>query len=317
MKYLGRTTGRQAIFAASFGAFAASSGLSGCGGQGAPNGAADGASTRTLVVAAPTLSAAQEAARKKAAADAEAKRRLAEKKARLAREMRIEPWARGKVLRQVPVRKGNKVFALTFDDGPWPDYTRQILRILKEHDAKATFYMVGSVIREYPKLAREVHAAGHAIGNHSWDHPARPKDPVGQVTRTNAQIKKVMGVESTGFRPPYGIMASMARQAQREGQPVLLWSADSGDWSKPGASRIASRILNQATPGGIGLMHDGGGNRTQTVAALPAILRGLKARGYKLVTIPELIRHRYVAPKKPKVKPTAKASATAVAGSGG
>jgi peptidoglycan/xylan/chitin deacetylase (PgdA/CDA1 family) len=278
----------------------------GCGSKAGAEGngtAVDG--TKSLVQAPPrALSAAERAAQEKALA--ESKRRA--EAARVRVSMEIEPWARGKVLNSVPVKKSDKVYALTFDDGPWPESTRQILSILKANNVKATFYMVGQEVTRRPELAREVVAAGHAIGNHSWDHPSRPRDPIMQVQRTNAAIKKAVGFAPTSFRPPYGIVAKMAREAQREGDPVLIWTADSTDWKRPGSERIARNILNGAHPGGIALMHDGGGNREQTVAALPTIIAGLKARGYTLVTIPELIRHHYVAPPKPKAtaKPTKK-----------
>lgn len=223
----------------------------------------------------------------------------------------IPTWAQGKVINDVPVRPGDKPFALTFDDGPWPEYTEQILAILARHNAKATFYMVGEVVQDYPKLALKVRDAGHAIGNHSWSHPSRPKDPVAQVQRTNAQIKKVVGFAPTTFRPPYGLLKNgMAKEAMKQKQAVLIWSADSNDWRKPSPERIARTIINQATPGGVALFHDGGGARRNTVRALPTILRELKARGYRFVTVPELLRLRYVAPPKPKAKPKQKPAKT-------
>ena len=224
----------------------------------------------------------------------------------------IPAWAQGKVIHHVPVKPGDKPFALTFDDGPWPEYTEQILAILAQHNAKATFYMVGEVVQEYPKLALKVRDAGHAIGNHSWSHPSRPKDPVAQVQRTNAQIKKAVGFAPTSFRPPYGLLKNgMAREAMKEKQAVLIWSADSNDWRKPSPERIARTIINQATPGGVALFHDGGGARRNTVRALPIILRELKARGYRFVTVPELLHLRYVAPPKPKAKPKPKSTTKA------
>lgn len=219
---------------------------------------------------------------------------------------KIPVWAQSKVLTDVAVKPGDKPFALTFDDGPWPEYTEQILKILAEHNAKATFYMVGQVVREYPKIALKVRDAGHAVGNHSWSHPQRPRDPVAEIQKTNAQIKKVMGFTPTTFRPPYGLLKNgMAKQAMKEKQAVLMWSADSNDWRKPSPQRIARTVLNQATPGGVALFHDGGGTRRNTVAALPIILRELKARGYRFVTVPELLHMRYVAPPKPKKQPKA------------
>ena len=209
----------------------------------------------------------------------------------------IPQWSHGKKFSEVPVRATDKVFALTFDDGPWPEYTRQMLEILAEKDVKATFFMVGQEVSRRPEIAREVRDAGHAIGNHSWDHPSRPRDPKMQVERTDSAIEKAVGFRPTIFRPPYGIMASMARISEAEGDAVLLWSADSEDWRKPGANTIAQRIIAQAHPGGISLMHDGGGTRAQSVAALPVIIDTLRERGYRFVTVPELLRLRYVAPK--------------------
>ncbi|MBV9468399.1 MAG: polysaccharide deacetylase family protein [Abitibacteriaceae bacterium] len=213
----------------------------------------------------------------------------------------IPTWAQGAVIHKVPVRPGEKVFALTFDDGPWPEYTREVLRILAANNIKATFFMVGHEVRARPDVARAVRDAGHAIGNHSWDHPSRPRDPVGQVERTDQAIEKALGFRPTIFRPPYGLLKNgMARQAEQEKDAVLIWSADCADWKKPGAGSIASMIISQASPGGIALMHDGGGDRHQTVEALPRIINTLRERGYRFVTIPELLRMRYINPYAPK-----------------
>lgn len=220
-------------------------------------------------------------------------------------QLSIAPWAQGKVILHVPVRPKDKVFALTFDDGPWPETTRQMLAVLAANKVKATFFMVGQEVSRRPQIAREVLAAGHAIGNHSWDHPSRPRDPIAQIKKTDAEIKKQLGFRPTFFRPPYGLLKNgMAKQAMREHDPVLNWSADCADWKRPGADHIADMIIGQATPGGISLMHDGGGDRSQSVAALPRIIRTLRARGYRFVTIPELLRLRYIAPPKPKAAKT-------------
>ncbi len=205
----------------------------------------------------------------------------------------IANWAKGKKVLQVPVKASDKVFALTFDDGPWPVYTRKILQILKENNVEATFFMVGHEVRARPDVARAVRDAGHAIGNHSWDHPSRPRDPIMQVMRTDAIIQKELGFRPTFFRPPYGLMKNgMAGQAMKLHDPVLLWSADSTDWKKPGAARIVSNVVNEASPGGISLMHDGGGDRYQDVEALPIIISTLRSQGYRFVTIPELLKLR-------------------------
>jgi chitin deacetylase len=225
------------------------------------------------------------------------------------RAQQIPVWAKRRVIHKVPLKPGEKLFALTFDDGPWPSSTRAILRILAANKVKATFFMVGQELSRRPEIAREVRDAGHAIGSHSWDHPARPRDPVAQIQRTDAQIKGILGMNPTLFRPPYGLLKNgMAEQAMKEGDAIIIWSADCADWKRPGAAHIARMIIGQARPGGIALMHDGGGNRAQTVAALPVIIRTLRARGYRFVTVPELLKMRYVAPPQPK-KPAAKKSA--------
>ncbi len=207
----------------------------------------------------------------------------------------IAEWAKGKKISDVAVAPvpGNKVFALTFDDGPWPEYTRQILAILKQNNVKASFFMVGQEVARRPEIAREVRDQGHAIGNHSWDHPSRPRDPIAQVEKTDAIIRRELGFRPTFFRPPYGIMKNgMAAHAMSLRDPVLLWSADSNDWKKPGVATIVRNVVNEAHPGGIALMHDGGGDRYQDVEALPIIISQLRAKGYRFVTIPELLKLR-------------------------
>jgi len=211
----------------------------------------------------------------------------------------IPQWARGKIINEVRVPKTEKVIALTFDDGPNPPYTGQILKILKDHNAKATFFLVGEELSDHRSLAREILAQGHAVGNHSWSHPSRPHNPASEVSKTDKLIKSVLGIDPVLFRPPYGITTNgMSKAARANGAAVFLWSIDTVDWSRPGIKKIASRVIRGAAPGRIALMHDGGGNRSQTVSALPHILETLKKQGYRFVTIPELLELR--APESPK-----------------
>jgi peptidoglycan/xylan/chitin deacetylase (PgdA/CDA1 family) len=213
----------------------------------------------------------------------------------------IPTWARGATLNSVEVPKDEKVIALTFDDGPLPRYTHKVLEILKAHDAHATFFMLGSELASSPSVGKEVRDAGHAIGNHSWSHPIRTKDPAGEVGRTDKELKSLLGVDTTLFRPPYGILKNgLAHAARARGEAVLIWSVDTNDWKRPGASAIASRVIRGAHPGAIVLMHDGGGNRSQTVAALPTILDTLGQKGYRFVTVPELLRLGHQAASTPK-----------------
>lgn len=213
----------------------------------------------------------------------------------------IPKWAQGEIVHHVKTKPGDKVFALTFDDGPWPRETHRILKILRKYNAKATFFMIGQEVMHYPEIARAIRDEGHAIGNHSWNHPSRCRDPKAQIVRTNQEIKKALGFEPNLFRPPYGMLKNgLAREAMKKNMSVIIWSSDSNDWKHPGSSSIARTVLRQASSGGIGLLHDGGGNRAQTIAALPVILETLQARGYRFVTVPELLAMRYVAPQKKK-----------------
>ena len=199
-------------------------------------------------------------------------------------------WARGKVIQCVPVPLGQRVIALTFDDGPDPVNTPQILRVLADYKVPATFFMMGSHVSENPQVAQSVLSAGHAIGNHTWSHLETPPDPAAEVQRTDALMQSVLGFTPTLFRPPFGNLTNgVATQAIAQNDAVVLWSSDPTDWAMPGTDKIIDTVVNQATPGGIVLMHDGGGDRTQTIAALPTIIRQLKARGYTFVTVPQLI----------------------------
>jgi peptidoglycan/xylan/chitin deacetylase (PgdA/CDA1 family) len=202
----------------------------------------------------------------------------------------IPASAKGHVVLAVKTRQ--KVFALTFDDGPHPRYTRQVLDILKKNHIRATFFLIGSMVKTYPKVAHEVAAEGHVIGNHSWSHPSRPKNPVAEFQKTDVEIVHVLGRRPDLFRPPYGLLHNgLADTAKKRGDAVILWNSMGSDWSKKATvSSITSAVLSFARPGGIALLHDGGGNRSNTVAALPVIIETLRERGFRFVTIPQLLR---------------------------
>lgn len=219
----------------------------------------------------------------------------------------LPKWARRDVITDVPVAKGRKVVALTFDDGPWPRSTNEILSILRDSNIKATFFMVGQEIGRRPEVAMQVRKAGHALGGHSFTHAVRPRDPHGEVRKTDANLKKVLQFTPTIYRPPYGIVHNaMTRREQALDRAIILWSADSEDWRRPGVSRIVSNVLREVRPGAIVLMHDGGGPRGQTISALPRIISGLRARGYEFVTVPKLLSMRVVPKKMPAKKSAVK-----------
>ena len=186
-----------------------------------------------------------------------------------------------------------KTIALTFDDGPWPGSTAQVLDILKKNDVKGTFFVVGQNVKNYPDLTRRVVAEGHTIANHTWHHWyhfMNPQTAAYEVANTTDLIYKTTGIKTSLFRPPGGIMHNgVVNYAKANKYAIIMWSSDSIDYSRPGVPRLINNIFREAKPGGIVLMHDGGGNRSQTVQALPEIISRFRKQGYKFVTIPELL----------------------------
>jgi peptidoglycan/xylan/chitin deacetylase (PgdA/CDA1 family) len=194
----------------------------------------------------------------------------------------------------VPTREvPRKRLALTFDDGPWPDATGQILATLKRHGARATFFVLGAQARARQELVRRAVAQGCEIGIHSWGHTAYPRLGGAGVRqdlqRCEALLRPLVGHPLKYGRPPYGATNSTVAGAIRNaGYRQVLWSVDTNDWRRPGANAIAYRILSRAHDGAIVLCHDGGGSRSGTVAAIARVVPQLKARGYELVTLTEL-----------------------------
>lgn len=206
----------------------------------------------------------------------------------------VPPQLQGQIVYQAtPPATAEKVIALTFDDGPWEGTTEQVLDILKQNNIKATFYFVGQAIQENPEIAKKVAVAGHAIGNHTWRHLMDDMDEttaVEELSNTAKLIYQATGVRTHLMRPPGGNLGGgLVNYAQKKGYLVTMWSADSSDYyaSTP---LIIDNVLQNATPGGIILLHDGGGDRTQTVEALPQIISSLRRQGYKFVTVPELMQ---------------------------
>ena len=200
----------------------------------------------------------------------------------------------GKTLKAVKLSGKEKVIALTFDDGPTPPYTQQILEILKKNNIKATFFLIGLNVKLYPQLAQKVVAEGHVIANHTWSHSYRHFSPEGaarEIEDTAALIYKTTGVKTSIFRPPGGFLHNgVADYAQKKKYFIALWSTDSNDWQPSSPQTLVKNVLRYAKPGGMALMHDGGGPRSHTVQALPKIIAQLKRQGYKFVTVPELLQ---------------------------
>jgi peptidoglycan-N-acetylglucosamine deacetylase len=184
--------------------------------------------------------------------------------------------------------------ALTFDDGPGPD-TPKILRVLRRHHAAATFFPVGRQITEFPAGLKLIKRFGYPIGNHTMTHPLMGHlqgDRQMAELDDQAELLTAAGVPYPRlFRPPYGSFDTDTRDLIRARHMLMvLWSVNPQDYYRPGASTLVERVVDRVRPGAIVLMHDGGGDRSQTVAALPKIIRKLRARRYKLVTVERLLR---------------------------
>ena len=185
---------------------------------------------------------------------------------------------------------GNKVIALTFDDGPGP-YTAHLLDVLDQYGAKATFFLIGSKVSSQANVVRSIHARGHQLGNHSWSHPELPKLPVnqiaGEIDRTNDAIKQATGVTPAILRPPYGAVNGVVlEQLRLRGMSSILWSVDTRDWADRNSEIVCSRAVAGARPGAIILMHD---IHQTSVNAVPCILSALKQQGYSFVTVQGLL----------------------------
>jgi peptidoglycan-N-acetylglucosamine deacetylase len=190
----------------------------------------------------------------------------------------------------------SKKVTLTFDDGPNDVYTPQILAILDKYKVKATFFMLGDAVQYHPAMAQKIVKAGHSIGNHSYSHMNLYKNrvPIENVLRDidkSAQIiTKVTGKHADLYRSPYNYLDDQLIHALRERKYfVVSWTYAPGDWEKISGEKIALRVLSNVTSGSIFLLHDGGGNRSQTVKALPIIIEGLRKQGYEFVDLPELL----------------------------
>lgn len=191
--------------------------------------------------------------------------------------------------------------ALTFDDGPNPTYTPQVLAILRQYKVKATFFCVGNLVQAYPYLVKQEYNEGHTIGNHTWGHPNMPSlsiaSIVWQLTAAGDAIQHAIGTRPNLFRPPYGaVNNAVLTYANYFALTVIQWNVDPRDWSRPGVDVIYARILAQTSAGSIILLHDGGGDRTQTVAALPMIIEWFQNHGFRFVTIPRLIHDAHLVP---------------------
>jgi peptidoglycan/xylan/chitin deacetylase (PgdA/CDA1 family) len=195
-----------------------------------------------------------------------------------------------------PARKHE--IALTFDDGPGPEPpARAFVRLLARQHAPATFFEIGSQIPEYDangKAERSMLAAGDMIGNHTWSHPVMTalslEQQREQLERTDRAIRQRTGFTPCLWRPPYGAVNQRLVSAARSlGLLTVMWDVDPRDWSLPGTPAIYSGVVSAAHNGAIILQHFGGGPRYETLAALPKEIHTLRARGYRFVTVAQLL----------------------------
>jgi peptidoglycan/xylan/chitin deacetylase (PgdA/CDA1 family) len=183
--------------------------------------------------------------------------------------------------------------ALTFDDGPDPGFTPRVLDVLRRYGVRATFFCIGLHANAYPELVARIVDEGHGIGNHTWSHPYLPdlsrEEVLRQVETTGAALARVTGTAPALVRPPYGARTpEVLRWLAGQDLTTVLWDVDPSDWAAPPAAAIAAEVTAATTAGSVVLMHDGGGDRTGTVAALPEILENLLGRGFRFVTVADL-----------------------------
>ena len=180
---------------------------------------------------------------------------------------------------------GVKAVALTFDDGPHPDWTPKVLDRLRAAKVKATFCLIGVKVHRYPALVARIVREGHSLCNHSWQHDLKlgsktPAEIRADLQRTNKEIRRaVPGARIPYYRQPGGKWTpAVVKIAKELGMTSLHWDVDPADWEKPGAPVISERIAQQARPGSIVLLHDGGGDRSDTLGACPLVLSSLKQK---------------------------------------
>lgn len=206
------------------------------------------------------------------------------------------------------------LIALTFDDGPSPTVTPRLLDAARELGVQLTFFVVGQAVRRSPALLRRMLAEGHALGNHTEQHLS---GPLGaglawhEVTQTTQAIRQASGAAVTLFRAPGGHLdTGVAWAAWQQGLQVIGWNDDPRDYTRGiSADQIVETVLREARPGAVVVLHDGGGPREATLAAFPLIVAALRAQGYALVTVPQLLAAAQPeATSRPVVQPTTRAA---------
>ncbi|WP_018753160.1 polysaccharide deacetylase family protein [Paenibacillus sanguinis] len=220
-------------------------------------------------------------------------------------------------------------FALTFDDGPDPEYTPRLLDLLKRHDAKATFFVVGSHAEKYPEILQRIHEEGHLIGSHNYVHKTNwlmgPAEVKKQIQKTNAIIRQVTGIDSHYYRPPWGIV-NLFDFTNRNNTQIVLWSAMFGDWrQRVGANRLYKRMVKKLRGGEVFLLHDCGSTLGanskapgEMLTALERVLKVADDRGLQSIRIDDMIiqdgEKARLKPKEPAAAVTKRKGAVKISG---
>lgn len=191
-----------------------------------------------------------------------------------------------------------KLVALTFDDGPNPRFTPKILGVLNREHVKATFFVTGENALAYPALIKQEARSGHMVENHTWNHPEfellSSDKMMMELKSTSNEIRKLTGKKPQYFRPPYGILTrKVYLEAALQDLQIILWSNTLQDVYFQRPAQAAASVISAAQPGAIILAHDGGRDRTRVIEALPMLIRRLKARGYRFVTVGQMPLPQY------------------------
>ncbi len=186
-----------------------------------------------------------------------------------------------------------KEIALTFDDGPSPLWTPQVLEILKKHNIKGTFFLLGKNVKKYPDLVKRIYEEGHNIGSHTYSHLniyyCKKPRAIFEIEETHRLIKEITNYEPYLFRPPYGAYQKKFYHYLRQyNYKIILWTISAEDWNGDSAKKIQTRVLSNLRNGAIILFHDSGGNRSPTIKALNTIIEKTKDIGYNFITVEEM-----------------------------
>jgi peptidoglycan-N-acetylglucosamine deacetylase len=194
------------------------------------------------------------------------------------------------------VSTSQKVVAITFDDGPNPIYTAQVLDIFREAEGKATFFMIGEQMDQYPEMVKKVVEQGHEIGNHTYTHPKlsqlSPAECLEEIERTEKLMQELVGQKPVVFRPPYLDYndETIIVLQQKEYPMIGALNLEAQDWEMPGVDHILAKSRDCVKNGSILIFHDGYGDRSQTIEAVRTLVSELASQGYQLVTVSELLK---------------------------